>query len=84
MSINTKLLEILVCPENKLPLELANDAQVTELNTLIDSGRLKNRAGNVISERLDGLLLRKDQKVAYPIRNDIPIMLIDEGIQLGV
>ena len=32
---------------------------------------------------LEGGLLRADGKVVYPIRNGIPVMLIDEAIPLG-
>jgi uncharacterized protein YbaR (Trm112 family) len=33
-------------------------------------------------EPLDGGLIRGDRKMLYPIREDIPVMLIEEGIPL--
>jgi uncharacterized protein YbaR (Trm112 family) len=33
-----------------------------------------------VSEKLDGGLLRADRKILYPVREDIPVMLIEEGI----
>jgi len=33
-----------------------------------------------VKDPLDGGLLRSDKQVAYPIREMIPIMLIEEGI----
>ena len=39
-----------------------------------------NRGGEAVKEHLDGGLVREDRKFLYPIREDIPIMLIDEAI----
>lgn len=55
MSIDPKLLEILVCPLTKGALAYDRDAQ------------------ELISDKA---------KLAYPIRDGIPIMLIDEARQL--
>ncbi|MEM7652415.1 MAG: Trm112 family protein [Pseudomonadota bacterium] len=53
--VDSKLLEILVCPMTKAPLRYDSDAQ--EL--------ISDKAG-----------------LAYPIRDGIPIMLVDEARQL--
>ena len=37
---------------------------------------------DAVSEPLDEGLIREDDKVLYPVREDIPIMLIDEAIEL--
>ena len=47
---------------------------------IIASGNLKNRAGKQVSEKLDAGLLRADGKWLYPIREEIPVMLLDEAI----
>ncbi len=52
MSVRPELLEILVCPKCKQPVELDPE----EVNLLCKSCRLR-----------------------YPVRDDIPIMLIDEA-----
>ena len=80
--IDPELLEILVCPENKTPVALADDAMVAEANAAIEGGTLKNRGGEAVSERIDGGLVREDRVYMYPIRDDIPVMLIDEAIPL--
>jgi uncharacterized protein YbaR (Trm112 family) len=80
MAIESKLLEILACPETKEPVSLADEALIAKINTAIEAGSLQNRGGEHIGEKIDGGLLRKDKKYLYPIRNDIPIMLIDEAI----
>lgn len=82
MAIDPDLLKILVCPEDKTPLSVAGEDLVRDLNARISSGSLKNRAGKAVTEKIDGGLVRQDGKFIYPIRGDIPIMLIDEAIQL--
>ncbi|GAK59187.1 hypothetical protein U27_06164 [Candidatus Vecturithrix granuli] len=82
MAIDQYLLDILACPETKEPVSLADDALIAKLNAAIAISALKNRAGEVITEKIDGGLVRQDQKYLYPIRDEIPIMLIDEGIPL--
>jgi uncharacterized protein YbaR (Trm112 family) len=80
--VDPELLEMLCCPETKEDVALADAALVEKLNTLVEAGKLKNRGGEAVKEKLDAGLLRADGKVLYPIREDIPIMLIDEAILL--
>jgi uncharacterized protein len=54
--LNTKLLEILVCPVTKGPL---------------------------IYDKSAGELISKSARLAYPIRNDIPVMLEEEARRLS-
>lgn len=80
--VDPELLEILVCPENKTSVRLADEALVARMNKDIEAGRLKNRAGETVSLRIDGALVREDGRYAYLIRDDIPIMLINEAVPL--
>ena len=80
--ISKELLELLVCPENRMPLELADEDLVTRINNAIRAGSLKNRAGQPLSEPLSGALIRQDGALAYGIVDDIPIMLVDEAIPI--
>lgn len=82
MAIDQQLLDILACPETKEPVSVADDTLIAKFNAAIEAGTLKNRVGDIITEKIDGGLVRQDQKYLYPIRDDIPIMLIDEGIPL--
>jgi uncharacterized protein YbaR (Trm112 family) len=80
--VDPELLKILVCPENKTPVALADDDLIGKINSAITAGSLKNRGGDVITEEVDGGLVREDQAYLYMIRDDIPIMLIDEAIPI--
>ncbi len=80
--VDPELLDILVCPENKTKVTLAEEALVDKANAAIEAGTLKNRAGDTIEEKIDAGLVREDKAYMYPIRDDIPIMLIDEAIPL--
>lgn len=80
--VDPELLEMLCCPETKEDVSLADAALVEKLNSLAEGGRLKNRGGEIVKEKMDAGLVRADRKFLYPIREDIPIMLIDEAIPL--
>jgi uncharacterized protein YbaR (Trm112 family) len=82
MAISKELLEILACPETKQSLTLADTARLAAINEAIQQGRCTNRGGVAVAEPIDGGLIREDQRYLYPIRDDIPIMLIDEAIPL--
>jgi len=64
-------------------VRLAEPAVVDKLNQQIAVGGLKNRGGQPMQEKIDGGLIRADGKFLYPIRRNIPVMLVDEGIPLA-
>ncbi len=81
--IRQELLNIIVCPETKQDLVIAESDIVEKINTLIENGDLLNRSKQKVTEKIDGGLIQKDdRKYLYPIRNEIPILLIDESIAL--
>lgn len=80
--VDPELLDMLCCPETKEDVSLADGALVQKLNALAESGQLKNRGGEIVKEKMEAGLVRADRKFLYPIREDIPIMLIDEAIPL--
>jgi uncharacterized protein len=82
VNIDKDLLAILCCPDTKQGVSLADEALIAKLNEAVSLGQLKNRANKPISEPLDGGLIRADRKILYPIREDIPVMLIEEGLPL--
>jgi uncharacterized protein YbaR (Trm112 family) len=76
------LLAILCCPETKQEVCSLEPSVVDRLNERIAKGELKTKGGRTVTEKIDGGLLRKDKAVVYPIRDQIPIMLIEEAILL--
>lgn len=80
--LDPELLEILVCPETKEPVRLADEALLKRLNDAILGGRVVNRAGEAVSDAIEAGLVRDDGRLLYPVRDGIPIMLIDESIVL--
>ena len=77
------LLDILVCPETRQPVYLADTPLLDRLNRRIGQGRLTNRGGTPITTPLEAALIREDRRCCYPIRADIPVMLTDEAIPLS-
>jgi uncharacterized protein YbaR (Trm112 family) len=82
VNLDKDLLSILCCPDTKQEVRLADNTLIAKLNEAVISGQLNNRANRPVTEPLDGGLIRSDRKILYPIREDIPVMLIEEGIPL--
>jgi len=80
--IDRELLEILCCPETRQDLVEASAEAVTALNLKIVAGAIVNRAGALVAEPVGALLVRSDGRYGYPVRDDIPVMLIDEAFPL--
>ena len=83
MPVSSELLEILVCPESKQPVRPAGDDVLARLNAEIEAGRLRNRGGDAVGKRIEEALIREDGKVVYVVDDGIPVMLIEESIELG-
>ena len=81
--VDAELLEILACPEDKTPVHLAGQAELDALNERIRAGDVKSRGGEPVGDEISEGLIREDGKFLYPVRDDIPIMLIDEAIPLS-
>jgi len=82
MEVAKALLDRLVGAETKQDLDLAGKDIVRKLNQKIKKGTLTTRGGNKVTESVNGALIRNDKKVLYMIRDDVPIMLIDEAIPM--
>jgi uncharacterized protein YbaR (Trm112 family) len=81
--VDQSLLDILVCPETKQALRVADVALLEQVNASFRKGNLTNRGGQRVATPVEAGLVRKDGAVLYPVRDDIPIMLIDESIPLS-
>ena len=76
------LVEILVCPETKQPVSLASPELLAGVNERVRAGTLRNRGGQPVTQALQEGLVREDGRVLYPVDDGIPIMLIEESIEL--
>jgi uncharacterized protein YbaR (Trm112 family) len=82
MPVSSELLEILVCPETKQPVALAGEDVLAQVNEKIAAGTLRNRGGDKVDKSIVEGLVREDGKVLYPVDDGIPVMLIEESIEL--
>ena len=78
--IDRELLEILCCPKTKVPVEMLSEDKLKVVNDRIGRGDVKTVDGSKVDKPLDAGLITEDGKTIYRIDDDIPIMLIDEGI----
>lgn len=76
----TELLGLLCCPETHQALRAATPAELAFANR---TGVL-NRAGRVGIRSVKGGLVREDGLILYPVWDEIPCLLIEEGIPLKV
>jgi uncharacterized protein len=80
--IDKDLLQILACPETHQSLSEAGADLLKRVNDRIAAGKATNKGGQAVKDALTGGLVRQDGKVVYPIRDGIPVLLVDEGISI--
>jgi len=80
MPISEDLLEILCCPESKVPVEMLSSDQLNKLNAEIQAGKVEAVGGDKVTKPLQEALITTDGKTIYRIDDNIPVMLVDQGI----
>lgn len=80
--IDKELLDVLVCPKDRVPLVMADETLLARVNEAIAAGQVENLGGRTIEEPLQGGLVRTDKTLLYPIVDEIPVLLADEAIPL--
>ena len=80
MPVDGKLLEILCCPVSKTPLTLLGQEKLDKLNNAIAAGDALYVDGEKVKEPLQEGLITEDDKVIYPVQDNIPILLEEKGI----
>jgi uncharacterized protein YbaR (Trm112 family) len=80
VSLDRKLLDIVCCPVTHMSLKPMPEAMLARLNAGIEAGRIRHRDDSPVTEALTEALLTDDERLAYPVRDDIPVLLEDRGI----
>jgi uncharacterized protein YbaR (Trm112 family) len=80
MPVDSKLLEILCCPVSKTPLVVLGQEKLAKLNEEIRNGEALYIDHSKVSEPLQEGLITEDGKVIYAVRDNIPILLEEQGI----
>jgi uncharacterized protein YbaR (Trm112 family) len=80
--LRPEVLATLCCPEDRSALTIASNSVIAEINIVIRGGRLRNRAGRILKQPLDGGLTRAKCDLMYPILEGIPVLVRDEAIPL--
>ena len=80
--LDPEFVKILVCPDNRTPVRIASEQEITNLNQKIQEGSLQNIGGRKVNDKLDGGLIREAGDRLYPVRKNIPVMLVEEAIKI--
>jgi len=83
VSFDPALLDIVCCPVTRLPLQVMPANRTERANALIEARKLRNRGGHTVAEPAPQWLMTRDGKVAYPVRDGIPVLLEEEGVELS-
>ena len=81
--ISQELLQLLRCPQTKQTLSAASTEELARIEAARAAGKLRDRAGRVVAEPVTAGLVRADGILLYPIRGEIPVLLLDEALPLG-
>ena len=80
MSVESKLLEILVCPITKVSVQVLGKRKLAALNRAIADGCVKHFGGEAVETPLDEALVTIDGRTVYRVDDGIPVMLEDLAI----
>lgn len=83
MSFDRRLLDIVCCPVTYLPLDVLPEATLHRLNGLIRERKIQSCDHQAVTEPLEEALMTRDGRLAYPIRDGIPVLLEEHGILLA-
>jgi len=81
MSVDKRLLEILVCPATKVPVKMLSKDKLKLLNKQITDGSLTYIGGEAVDAPIAEGLITEDERTIYRVDDGIPVMLEDQGIE---
>ena len=79
--IHPDLFAVIVCPETHQSLAMAGEELLAKINVQVEAGTCENVGGEKVDRPLDEGLVRDDGSIVYPVRDDIPVLLVEEGIR---
>ena len=77
------LLDIICCPVTHSQLAQLSSRDLKTLNSAISAGDIASVEGKAVNEPLSAALVTRDGKRVYPIRDGIPILLEEEGLNVA-
>ena len=80
--MNREIIEILVCPATHQPLKMASKNDMAKIQKKYQESGLMRVDQKPVEEMPDSLLIRKDKQVAYLVIDQIPNLMVNEGILL--
>jgi uncharacterized protein YbaR (Trm112 family) len=83
VSFDKQLLDIICCPATHMPLRLMPEPLLERLNARIEAGELRYRDDSPVTEPIEQALMTEDERLAYPIRDDIPLLLEEFSIAIA-
>jgi len=78
--MDRKLLDLLVCPTTRQPLQLLDSRGLQALNAAVQAGGLKRADGSAQSQPVREALATRDRKTVYRVDDGIPVLLAEEAI----
>ena len=80
--LTEEVLELLQCPLTGKNLSLASDQMILRVNEAIANGNARDRIEQKVSQKIDGGLVTDEGVWLYPIREEIPTLVVEEAIDI--
>ena len=80
MTVDRRLLEILVCPITRVPVKALSKERLSALNRQVAQGAVKHLDGTTVEGALGEALITDDGRTVYRVEDGIPVMLEDQAI----